>query len=102
MGLEDLLPTSVTWLWFGGLSSSFHGPLHGSHNKASGFPRVNDPHGQTKTDTVFFYNFILEVTKYHLYYILLVTHQLRYKLGGGYTGLEIPEGWGSLWGHLGH
>lgn len=63
MGLEDLLPSSVTWLWFGGLSSMLHGPLHSAaHNKASDFPRARDPREQTKTESMFFHNLILEVT----------------------------------------
>lgn len=55
MGLQDL-PTSVNMAWFGDLSSSFYGPLQSSsHNKTSGFPRASDPHGQTKTEAMFFF-----------------------------------------------
>ena len=64
MGLEDLLPSSVTWLWFGDLSSVLHGLFHSAaHSKASGFHRARDQtREQTKTESMFFNNLILEVT----------------------------------------
>lgn len=92
MGLEDLLPISVTWLWLVASVLRSMGLSMVLTTKQVASPEKTIHMDRLRQTLCFFYNFTLEVTKYHLYYILLVTHQLWYKLGGGYTGLEIPGG----------
>lgn len=62
-GLQDQLPTSLTWLLAGGFTSSSHGPLHGaSHNMAAGFSQSKGSRRQRGDVTLPFMTYSLSHT----------------------------------------